>query len=89
MTHPDMPGGAGEFRVVSWRLNKDFSIDVQGRTTTDTMYDLVAGPKPADVVPTPVPEEILYDTGFPASSPARRSSPTTGPRARRYGGAPG
>jgi hypothetical protein len=65
MTHPDMPGGAGEFRVVSWRLNKDFSIDVQGRTTTDSMYDLVAGPKPADVVPTPVPEEIMYDTGVP------------------------
>jgi hypothetical protein len=65
MTHPDMPGGGGEFRVVSWRLNKDFSIDVQGRTTTDSMYDLVAGPKPADVVPTPVPEEIMYDTGVP------------------------
>ena len=65
MTHPDMPGGAGEFRVVSWKLNKDFSIDVQGRTTTDSMYDLVAGPKPADVEPTPVPEEILYDTGVP------------------------
>ena len=62
---PDMPGGAGEFRVVSWKLNKDFSIDVQGRTTTDSMYDLVAGPKPADVEPTPVPEEILYDTGVP------------------------
>ncbi len=65
MTHEDMPGGAGEFRVVSWRLNKDFSIDIQGRTTTDSMYDLVAGPKPADVEPTPVPEEILYDTGLP------------------------
>jgi hypothetical protein len=65
MTHADMPGGAGEFRVVSWRLNKDFSIDVQGRTTTDSMYDLVAGPKPADVEPVPVPEEILYDTGLP------------------------
>jgi hypothetical protein len=65
MTHADMPGGSGEFRVVSWRLNKDFSIDVQGRTTTDSMYDLVAGPKPADVDPTPVPEEILYDTGLP------------------------
>ncbi len=65
MTHPDMPGGSGEFRVVSWKLNKDFSIDVQGRTTTDSMYDLVAGPKPADVVPTPVPEEIMYDTGAP------------------------
>ena len=55
----------GEFRVVSWRLNKDFSIDMQGRTTTDSMYDLVAGPKPADVEPTPVPEEIMYDTGVP------------------------
>jgi len=65
MTHEDMPGGSGEFRVVSWKLNKDFSIDVQGRTTTDSMYDLVAGPKPADVELTPVPEEILYDTGVP------------------------
>jgi hypothetical protein len=65
MTHPDMPGGSGEFRVISWRLNKDFSIDVQGRTTTDTMCNLVAGPKPADVVPSPVPEEIMYDTGVP------------------------
>ncbi len=65
ITHVDMPGGSGEFRVVSWRLNKDFSIDVQGRTTTDSMYDLVAGPKPADVEPTPVPEEIMYDTGVP------------------------
>ena len=65
MTHPDMPGASGEFRVTSWRLNKDFSIDIQGRTTTDSMYDLVAGPKPADVEPSPVPEEILHDTGVP------------------------
>jgi hypothetical protein len=65
MTHPDMPGGSGEFRVTSWRLNKDFSIDIQGRTTTDSMYDLVAGPKPADIEPSPVPEEILHDTGVP------------------------
>lgn len=65
MTHADMPGGSGEFRVVSWKLNKDFSIDVAGRTTTDSMYDLVAGPKPADVEAAPVPEEILYDTGPP------------------------
>ena len=65
MTHPDMPGGAGEFRVTSWRLNKDYSIDIQGRTTTDSMYDLVAGPKPADVVPEPAAEEVLIDTGVP------------------------
>jgi hypothetical protein len=65
MTHPDMPGGSGEFRVTSWRLNRDYSIDIQGRTTTDSMYDLVSGPKPADVVPGQIPEEILIDTGVP------------------------
>ena len=65
MAHPDMPGGSGEFRVTSWRLNRDYSIDIQGRTTTDSMYDLLTGPKPADVVPEPVPEEILIDTGVP------------------------
>ncbi len=65
MTHPDMPGGQGEFRVTGWRLNRDYSIDIQGRTTTDSMYDLVAGPKPADVVPEPPAEEVLIDTGVP------------------------
>ena len=65
MTHPDMPGGQGEFRVTGWRLNRDYSIDIQGRATTDSMYDLVAGPKPADVVPEPPAEEVLIDTGVP------------------------
>jgi hypothetical protein len=65
MSHPDMPGGQGEFRVTGWRLNRDFSIDIQGRTTTDSMYDLVAGPKPADVVPEPPAAEVLIDTGVP------------------------
>ena len=68
MTHPDMPDGVlngnptpnyGEFRVTGWRLNKDYSIDIQGRTTTDDMYDLVAGPKPADVPADPVPVELI------------------------------
>jgi hypothetical protein len=65
MTHPDMPGGQGEFRVTGWRLNRDYSSDIRGRTTTDSMYDLVAGPKPADVVPEPPAEEVLIDTGVP------------------------
>jgi hypothetical protein len=65
MTHEDMPGGLGEFRVASWKFNKDYSIDIQGRTTTDSMYDLVAGPKPADVVASPVPDENLQDSGVP------------------------
>ncbi len=64
MTHPDIPNGAGEFRVTGWKLNKDYSIDIQGRTTTDSMY-VVDGPKPADVVASPVPDEIFHDTGVP------------------------
>jgi len=65
LTHPDMPGGAGEFRITSWRLNRDYSIDIQGRTTTDSMYDLVSGPKPADVVPEPPPAEPGQDYAAP------------------------
>jgi len=65
MTHDDMPNGSGEFRVTGWKLNKDYSIDIQGRTTTDSMYDLVDGPKPADVEASPVPDELFHDTGVP------------------------
>jgi len=57
MTHADMPSGAGEFRVTGWRLNKDYSIDIAGRTTVDEMYDMTVGPKPADVAADPVPVE--------------------------------
>lgn len=74
MTHPDMPDGVlngdpephyGEFRVVGWKLNKDYSIDIQGRTTVDEMYNLVTGPKPADVEASPVPVETIYGTHVP------------------------
>lgn len=59
VTHADMPGGAGEGRVTRWRLNPDFSIDIEFSTTVDEMYDLTVGPKPADVTPDPVPEETV------------------------------
>lgn len=61
VTNGDMPGGAGEGRVETWRLNPDWSIDIQFRTTTDAMYDLTVGPKPADVTPDPVPGETTPD----------------------------
>jgi hypothetical protein len=67
ITHPDMPGGTGEIRATAWRLNKDYSIEIQGRTTTDSMYDLTFGPKPADVVASAVPNEEEFapaDWGF-------------------------
>jgi hypothetical protein len=60
-----MPGGTGEFRVTSWRLNRDYSIDIQGRTSTDSMYDLLTGPKPADVVPSPPALEPGTDWAAP------------------------
>jgi hypothetical protein len=72
MTHPDMPDGVinglpaphyGEFRVTGWKLNGDYSIDIEGQTTVNEMYDLVEGPKPADVpagrVPTELPQWIF------------------------------
>lgn len=71
LTHEKMPGGAGEFRVAGWRLNRDYSIDIEGRTTTDSMYDAVEGPKPADVLPASIPpEQISYPRrpGVPASA---------------------
>lgn len=61
MTHERMPDGAGEFRVTGWRLNRDLSIDVEGKTTTDAIYDITAGPKPADVTPALPPiEQVQY-----------------------------
>jgi hypothetical protein len=68
MTHADMPAGVGEFRVGAWKLNKDYSIDIQGQTTVDEMYDLTAGPKPADVTADPVPVEPVQgpDTDVPS-----------------------
>jgi hypothetical protein len=62
LTHPDMPAGAGEFRVTGWRLNRDWSIDIEGRTTTDSMYDLTVGEKPSDIVADALPGELVTDT---------------------------
>jgi hypothetical protein len=42
-----------EFRVTSWKLNKDFSITITGKTTNWDTYDVTVGPKPADVPVTP------------------------------------
>jgi hypothetical protein len=56
LTHDDMPGGAGKFRVWSWRLNPDYSIEVEAKTNTDSMYNYAIGPKPGDVLPDPLPD---------------------------------
>ncbi len=74
MSHSDMPAGVhngtptpnyGEFRIKGWKLNKDYSIDIEGPTTVDEMYDLTVGPKPADVEADPLPIEDPVDLGYP------------------------
>jgi hypothetical protein len=55
ITHPDVPGGTGKFRIQRWSLRKDWSVQIEAQTVTDSMYDLDQGPKPADVTPAPLP----------------------------------
>jgi hypothetical protein len=59
LDHDSLPHGRQEGRVAKWTLNPDFSIDIEATPTTDAMYDLTFGPKPADVAAQPVPPEIL------------------------------
>lgn len=47
-----------EMRVMRWTLNKDYSIDIEGPTTHNDIYQWVVGPKPADVMADPVPPEF-------------------------------
>jgi hypothetical protein len=60
LTHPDVPENEDsnhthEFRINNWKLNKDYSIDIQGQSTTDRCYDMLQGPNPADISPDPMP----------------------------------
>ena len=62
-TSPAPPSGTGLafqvitmcFRIQRWSLKKDWSVQIEGQTVTDSMYDLDVGPKPMDVVPSPLP----------------------------------
>jgi hypothetical protein len=47
----------GHIRIQRWALNRDWSIDIQGQSVTASMYDTTVGPKPADVVASPIPGE--------------------------------
>lgn len=60
LTHEDAPGGAMEFRVRGWTLNRDYSITIDGTATTDSMYDLTIGDKPTDVSPDVLPQRPAY-----------------------------
>lgn len=57
ITDPDVPNGYGAFRIQSWRLNRDWSIDITAKSVTDSMYNLATGSLPVDVSP-PAPPII-------------------------------
>jgi hypothetical protein len=83
LTHTDMPGGIGKFRVTSWRLNQDYSIDLQGITTTASMYDMTTGLKPADMPAAPVPTERVNQVRGFTWNPFAVQPPASDPM---YGG---
>ena len=60
-TGPELSGGSGEFRIERIRIMRDYSVEIEGRTTTDAMYDYTVGPKPADVLPSGVPSENVKE----------------------------
>jgi hypothetical protein len=53
---PNVPTGYGAFRIQSWRLNRDWSIDISAKSVTDSMYDMSNGTVPVDV---PTPEQPI------------------------------
>jgi hypothetical protein len=65
LNDPDVPGGSGKFRIVSWKLKRDLSIDFAGQTVTDSMYDLSSGTVAVDV-PQPTPSvSPIRDSNVP------------------------
>jgi hypothetical protein len=65
LTDPDVPGGAGAFRIQSWRLNRDWSLDITAKTVTASMYDLSVGSVAVDVTATRQPSQSGLDQGPP------------------------
>ena len=79
ITHGDVPGGVANFRIQSWRLKKDWSIEIAAKTVTPSMYDLTTGPKPADVVPAPLPGMFYAIPLGPMWAPYQIQSPAGDP----------
>lgn len=55
MTHPDVPTGTGAFRIQKWTLYKDWSIGIEAKSVTASMYALDTGPQVTAALPSPLP----------------------------------
>jgi hypothetical protein len=92
ITHPDIvqypgaaPGGDGQppaapntwpFRVEKITLHKDWSMTIQSRAVTDSMYDLDVGPKPISAAPTLAPV-LFYPQPLGEWAPYQVQAPAT------------
>lgn len=73
-----LPGYYAVFRVLSWRLRKDWGIEYTGATVADSCYQYMTGPRPTAVTYTPgvgdlngVPSEWSYDLVVPGDGTVR------------------
>ena len=64
------------FRIQRWTLKKDWSVTLEGQTVTDSMYDLDIGPKPVDVIPSPLPPLFYPIPLGPAWAPYQIQAPS-------------
>jgi hypothetical protein len=80
LTHPDLvsttnPTGYGVFRIVSWRLMKDWSVQIGLKTVTPSMYDLTQGPPVTGTLPLPLPGMNYPIPSGPAWAPYQIQAP--------------
>ncbi len=70
IARPTTIANYGEFIVEGWTLNKDYSINIDWRTTTDAMYNMIIGDKPVDVSINLTPGDIDRLPGVFTFTPA-------------------
>ena len=54
-TYIPQPPNTWNFRITKLTVHKDYSVTITAKSVTDSMYDLDVGPKPAEVLPRPLP----------------------------------
>jgi hypothetical protein len=62
---PEVPATSPAFRIQSWRLNRDWSIDITAKTVTNSMYDLTQGTVTVDILRPSLPTQANIDQGPP------------------------
>jgi hypothetical protein len=65
ITDPDVPAAATSFRIQSWRLKRDWSLEITAKSVSDLTYTLAAGSVLVDIAVTKQPTHVDIDQGPP------------------------